>query len=61
MFLGLREVHDMPRVISREEEKREHHGGLWTGSHKSGITIEKAKEKLRIGRKKKNNSNSERV
>jgi hypothetical protein len=52
-------VHDLPRVTSREEQKREHHGGLWTGSHKSGITIDKAKEKLRIGRKKKNNGNGE--
>ncbi|KAK2744370.1 hypothetical protein FQN57_004265 [Myotisia sp. PD_48] len=33
--------------------QEQHHGGLWTGSHKSGLTMAKAKDKLHIG---KNNS-----
>ncbi|WEW61056.1 hypothetical protein PRK78_006545 [Emydomyces testavorans] len=35
---------------SRKEKPAEHHGGLWTGSHKAGITLSKAKEKLHIGK-----------
>lgn len=27
-----------------------HHGGLWKGTHKSGLTMDKAKEKLHIGK-----------
>lgn len=28
----------------------DHHGGIWTGTHKSGISMAKAKEKLHIGK-----------
>ncbi|EEP80148.1 predicted protein [Uncinocarpus reesii 1704] len=30
------------------QKPEDHHGGLWTGTHKAGITFTKAKEKLHI-------------
>lgn len=36
----------------KAKQKQTDEGGLWTGKHKSGITMEKAKEKLHIGKHK---------
>ncbi|KAI1991835.1 hypothetical protein LOZ51_004425 [Ophidiomyces ophidiicola] len=36
----------------QKERVEDHHGGLWTGSHKSGISLTKAKEKLHLAKHK---------
>lgn len=33
-----------------KDKPDDHHGGLWTGSHKSGLTMHKVKEKLHLGK-----------
>ncbi|EAS28113.1 uncharacterized protein CIMG_09317 [Coccidioides immitis RS] len=37
-------------AMLEKEKSTEHHGGLWTGTHKAGISFSKAKDKLHIGK-----------
>lgn len=41
---------DLRKKSVASTSSKEHHGGLWKGSHKSGLTMSNVKEKLHIGK-----------